>query len=1000
VARRLRGGSAVVDGDRGASRTLAAVEVEVLGPLVVGGGVTPAASKERAVLELLALRAGAAVSEAALIEGVWGEAPPATAAKTLHTMVSRLRRRPPGLPIVRDGTGYRLQVEAQSVDVHRFEALARRGRAALADAAYDEAIRSLSAAVALWRGSPLADIAGGAGAADVARLEHVRCEVEEDLVAAQLGGCPELISIGHVERLVRSYPLRERRWGQLMLALYRDGRRAEALRAFQQARQVLAEATGLAPGPDLVALERAILDDDPALRRAPAPAPRRSRTSLPVWVTSLVGRDEERARVLERLGGARLVTLTGIGGVGKTRLAAAVATDALTRMPGPVHFVDLSPVRTPEAVEDAVAAALEVPWHPDRTLTDQIARTLAPGPALLVMDNCEEVIDGVARLVRDLIEQVSGLRILATSREPLALTGETVERVDPLPVPTVDHPDAPAIAASPAVRLFIDRAEHVDPELGVRDETASFLADICRALDGIPLAIEIAAAHADVLGPAQLRAHLVRGERALLNPRRDRQLRHESMASVLDWSYRHLGDTERRLLDRLAVFRGPATLEAIQTVVTDELLPVDAVLEALGRLVRRCLVVTISNGTERRYGLLETVRAYGWQRLVDVDELTTWRTRHLDWVVAMLSDAAAGWARDVARWHRTIEDHADDIEHALAWAAITPGHADQALLAVAGIFSYWGTRRSVGARWCRTLAHAATGLEPARRADALWHACFLMGGIDLGAASSIAREARGLAIEAAGDAAVEGLAALSEMTCAVFSGDLPALRAGYGRAAPHLEGIPRLFADYFDMWATSLRNDHQRAHHMVRHLLRRVRDLGDEHIYTGFLGEVVDLALMTDADREQLRDEARDALAIARRVPCPLCESKALTSLVLVDAAAQPGAVDQARLAVRRAHDSGLPFAVVLAVPGLEAALLAGGSSEEAVALAAATEALRRHTGHCHLLPARRQLHERTVGTARTILGEPRFSAAWAHGAELTYDRLITLAVGPPHAGR
>jgi len=625
----------------------------VLGPLAVwtdGGAPIPIPGiKVRTLLAVLLVHAGEPVSADRLIDQLWGASPPANPAGSLQVKVSQLRRAleqaEPGARalLASRPSGYVLQISADAVDAGRFEALLARARAA-SEPALSGAV--LAEALAIWRGPALADFADdGFAQPEITRLEEQRLTALEERIEARLALGEHGALVSELDALLASHPLRERLRAAQMRALYRSGRQTEALESYQQLRTRLGEELGLEPGPELAGLFRAILTQDPALDR-PTP-PRRRRTNLPAPLSNLVGRAAAVAQVRALLDTGRLVTLTGPGGVGKTRLAIQTAAHLVDELADGAWIVELAgpddprhghPAPTPGVgtasnVAERVAAALGVrhdaasPAGEGGTLTERLPAALHGKQLLLVLDNCEHAIEGVAELAELLLRSAPGLRILATSREPLGLSGELR-----WPVPTLELPgagageDIEAVARCSAVTLFVQRVAAVVPGFELTGDNAADVAAICRRLDGLPLALELAAARVRVLPVHELAARLDDRFRLLAGGTRDAPGRQQTLRGVVDWSWELLDARERVVLRRLGVFTGGFTLAAAEAVCAGEGVPRADVLDLLGRLVDRSLVVTEGSGA--RYRLLETITAYALGRLDEAGETRQTRQRH------------------------------------------------------------------------------------------------------------------------------------------------------------------------------------------------------------------------------------------------------------------------------------------------------------------------------------------------------------------------------------
>ncbi len=636
------------------------VQFAILGPVEAhrpdGTPVALGGPQLRGLLALLALDAGRFVSAERLIDGLHGEHSPEGAAEALQSQVSRLRRRlrdggaPDGL-VEFTPAGYRLAVDPAAVDVHRFERLTARARETA-----DPAVRLelLTEALALWRGPALDGLADPPRAA---RLAELRLAATEDRVEAGL-------ALGHHERLVaelreltREHPLRERLTAQLVRALHGSGRAAEALVVFAEIRERLADELGADPSAELADAHTAVL------RAAPTPARR-----VPVPLTGFVGR-AELDRLVSALRDARLVTLTGPGGAGKTRLA----VEAATRADGEVCFVELA---TTTDVPQAVLAALGL--REQGVLTpgaaadpaDRLAAGLADRPLLLVLDNCEHVVAEAARLVRRLLGECAGLRVLATSREALGLTGETLVPVGPLP-------------ADAAARLFTERAAAVAP--GETPEPGA-VTRICTALDGLPLAIELAAARLRSLPVDDVAARL--GDRFSLLARGDRtaEPRHRTLRGVVEWSWDLLDADEQLLAGRFAVFAGGARPAAVERVCEIS----DVVLTGL---VEKSFV----EFDGRRYRMLETIRAFCAEQ--GEDRRAAHARYFLDFACA--HEPKLRGADQLTALAELTAEHAD-LHAALRWSATED--PETALRLVAALSWYW---------WLRGLRSEATPIADA-----------------------------------------------------------------------------------------------------------------------------------------------------------------------------------------------------------------------------------------------------------------------------------------------
>ena len=525
------------------------MEFRILGPLeVVDGDATIeiAGAKVRALLALLLLQPGQIVSTDRLVEGLWGDSPPATAPNTLQTHVSHLRKalsresaEDNGQVLVTRAPGYVLAVDRAQTDVGRFEQLAEEGRRALAGSP-GRAADVLTEALSLWRGPALVDFTFEPFASSViARLDELRMTAVSNLIEARLALGHHAEVSGELRQLVEEHPLREQLWGYLMLALYRCGRQADALRAFSELRVVLGEELGIDPNQELQRLEEAILLQKPELDwRPPAVVPDLERPvdaaahNLPLDLTSFVGREEELDRIDRALSRERFVTLSGPGGVGKTRLALAAARRRVEAHGDSVFLVELAPLSDPGLVARQALRAVgltEETRPPLETLIDH----LDGRRVVLVLDNCEHVLAACAAFVDALLRKCRGVRVLATSREPLRAPAETTVAIPPLPVPAADGPQtAEAALRSEAVQLFLARARAVRPDFEVGDANAGGVARVCQRLDGMPLALELAAARLRAMSPEEIADRLDDRFRLLTRGTTTAPVRHQTLPTT------------------------------------------------------------------------------------------------------------------------------------------------------------------------------------------------------------------------------------------------------------------------------------------------------------------------------------------------------------------------------------------------------------------------------------------------------------------------------------
>ncbi|MFG1686478.1 BTAD domain-containing putative transcriptional regulator [Nonomuraea sp. NPDC049269] len=1068
----------------------------VLGPLSVwtpdGQPVQVPEAKVRALLADLLAHRGRPVSTDRLIDDLWGDRPPGDALAALRVKVSQLRRalgdrslvvfRPPG---------YLLAVSPEAVDADLFQSLlARAGRSD------DPLVRKalLTEALGLWRGTPYAEFGDFAQAA-AARLEEQRLVALEELAETRLDLGDHGALAAELAGLVAAHPLRERLRAAHLRALYRAGRQSEALAGYGQLRELLADELGIDPAPELTALHTAILRQDPTLappRPAPPPSgppplgpaapdtdlphseppgpagdlPHGERpaplagpaapdaglphseatgpavglpragvagpvggppgTNLPASLTGLIGRGVEVAEVRALLRGGRLVTLTGPGGVGKTRLALEAAAEPGRSFPGGVWLVELAaitPPAEPGVVAEAVASVLGVRDDLPGSAVDRLAAALRTRATLLVLDNCEHLVEQVAELAERLLRAAPELRVLATSQESLRVPGEVLWSVPPL------GPEA-------AAELLAARAGIEAGDDGV--------AEICARLDGIPLALELAATRLRALTPRQLAARLDDRFRVLATGHRGAPARQRTLRAMIDWSWELLTEGERLVLRRLAVHADGCTLEAAEAVCAE---PGLDVLDLLARLVDRSLVVRVPGG---RYRLLESVAAYCLERLSEADETVAVRLRHARhyadlaeraepglrgpeqprWLALLDADAANLRTAIETSLRLTAPQDAVRLVNALAWYWVLRGRlgegqrALEAVLAVADDAQarIWlaGLRMLAGQGRAPDLERLADIADPARRARAQWFLAFTLYGYDDPAATDAYLDSAMESFLAADDRWGTAAALSLRARRALLRGDLAALRRDGERGL-------ELFREVGDRWGVmraaenlgtlaEITGDYEQAAELRRDGLRIAEELGLWSEVSGALSRLGRVALLTgDLDGARELHERARRLAVARS-DVPL-EEFAEVGLALV--ARRQGRLDEAEGLLRRwlrwvrqvagepgaalilaelgfvaelrgdaaaalewqreglavARRVGDPRAIALAMEGLAGAQALGGRHEEAARLLDTAGALRASVG-APLPDAERGDVDRIAAAVRVALDLRRSRAA------------------------
>lgn len=684
------------------------MQVSILGPVRVGAAGEIPGAGVRALLARLALAPGRVVGVETIVDDLWA-GPPANPANAVQAAASRLRKALNGHPVTVDAVagGYRLAVARGDVDAAAADALLAGAAAALRDGDPAAAAAGSGQALDLWRGEPLADVGDAPFApVEAVRLATLRLDLRRTRIEADLRRGSHADLPAELAGLVDDHPLDEALLGQLMRALVATGRSAEALAAYEDGRERLAEAFGADPGPQLRDVHLAVLTHDrPALRLGPesliapaapdAPAgPEPSgpgRPRLRRSVTPLLGRDDELARVEALLDDARLVTLLGPGGVGKTRLATELGLRRLDRTGRPVHLVELAGLRDDADVLPAVLAALglrevslvdRAGYPLSRTPIERLRDLLADSDALIVVDNCEHLVDAVAQVVHEIVTASAEVRVLATSRTPLAVDGEAVHPLPALALP----PDGAGPLDYPAVRLFHDRARAARPAARLDPDVVT---EICRHLDGLPLAIELAAAKVRSMSVEQLAARLDDRFGLLVGGPRSAPERHRTLLAVVRWSWELLGPAEQAVLRRLAVLPVGADAVAAAAVCGFGEVGADAVEAALAGLADQSLLVVDESGGAVRFRLLETVREFADAELDAAGERAATMARLVAWAADLALRAEPNLrGRSQVTWFGVLAGEHDNLVAGLR-AAIDTGDTGSAYTIAVTMCWYW-----------------------------------------------------------------------------------------------------------------------------------------------------------------------------------------------------------------------------------------------------------------------------------------------------------------------
>jgi predicted ATPase/DNA-binding SARP family transcriptional activator len=912
------------------------MDYRVLGSFEAQAGDEPISLggfKQRALLALLVLNANEVVGRDRLIDDLWGDHPPETAVQSVQVYVSRLRKLLPDDTLLTRPAGYLLAIEPDTLDLRRFERLLADGREALAGNDADNAARVLREALELWRGPALAEFAFEPFAqAEIGRLEDLRVTAVEERIEADLALGRHADLIGELEALIAEHPHRERLRGQLMLALYRSGRQVEALGSYQQAREHLREDLGIDPSHDLQTLYKQILNQEQVLTLAAQP--RAPRTNLPASPNRLIGRAAESAAISALILGheMRLLTLTGPGGTGKTRLALEVAHEIAEHVPGGVFWVSLAPVRDASLVLTSVAQALEVSEAPGEQLVDTIASRLLGKRSLVVLDNAEHLLPEIATQVALLRDGCPTLSLLVTSRERLRLKGERVRSVPPL-------------EKDEAVDLFLTRAA----DAGVELAATPAVGELCERLDELPLALELAAARTVVFSVEQLLERI--SERLdLLKGGRDTDPRQQTLRATLDWSYRLLTPQEQRLFRAMSVFPGGTTYEGAAEVG-------DADPDTLQSLLEKSLLRRRDTGLDPRYWMLETIREYASLRLDATRGARETRRRHAEYCLALAERAAHDLAQGDAsrwRWLERLDADLPNLRAMLKWLEHEEEDG-QRVRAAAALWRYWVVRDAAeGLPWLQSAAMLGT------EDDARGH---LLHGL------AVIAMRLGM-LDVAQEAALE--------------------RADWHR----LRRDERGYADSLVLAggvATDLGNFVE-ARSSLETAAEYARDAGDRTILAGALTTLGYVALR-EGEYDEAIERSLEAAPLWRDLNRD--DQVPVTLINLSSAFLAKGDIDAARATLHESLQLAVALGnsdhIAYCLDGLAAVGAADGDAHRAALLLGVADTIRKGTGTTRE-SYEREIFERTQATARETLGDA-YDSAVAAGRGLKLEDAVAYAL-------
>ncbi len=938
------------------------------------------------------------------MQALWGSHLPATGVKTLYVVVARLRKAIQDEGTTRSrlrttGSGYLLIVDAGELDAEAFEARSDDGRRILREGDPAYAADILREALAMWRGPALAEVAYEEFAQEAIRLlDELRLGTIEARVDADLQLGRHALLIGELEGLVARNPTRERLVGQLMTALYGAGRQVDALDAYQHTRTLLGAELGLEPGTTLKSLQNRILKhsaslEPPVIETATATAERRSSRSasrLPARTTNLLGREADVVAVIEllRCSHSRLVSVVGVGGVGKTSLAIEIAHRLAGDFADGTSFVDLSVLSHPDDAADGVLRALATTPDPDMTAEETLARVIADKEQLLVLDNFEHLMAGVQLLVT-MLEAAPRLTLLVTTRAALHLRAEQCYLLAPLDLP--GNHDPSAVSTAPATALFIARAAAHGPRLRLTRSSAEAIATVCTRLDGLPLAVELAATRCGVLSPEEIAGRLDRILPALGSAARDAPKRHRTLRVMLDWSFNLLDREDQRAFVQLSCFAGGFVLESVAAVCHDG--DTDRALETLTRLIEFSLVQCQEQDGKTRYGLLETVREYADERLSASGEEEQVKRRHTAYYLALAERAEPHLtSRDQAEWLECLEGEHKNLLAALE-SSLTFGDALTSLRLSDALSWFWylhghyGVGRKMLARALAS-GHAAPASARAKGLKGAGTLAFLMCDYGratemLGAGLTLYRELddkRGIAssLQVLGSVAREQAdydtaTALHEESLSLCS-DLE-----------DPQGIARSL-NYLGFVAWLVR-DHDRARALSAETLERFRKLGDTE---GMAWSLLNLAAtaLYSGDLAAAGPLCEDALSLSRDIGYKEGVAWSLNLLGVV--AQREGNLERAATHLAESLAGHVEFGdswrVASVLEALAGLIGEHGDHHCAARIFGASASLREKIGTP--IPAcERPIHEGSLAATRHAVDAYVFAAEWRQGQGMSIKR-------------